>query len=40
MCSSDLNGVMYEKDLGETTDQVAVAITEFNPDESWKIVEE
>ena len=34
------NGVMYEKDLGETTDQVAVAITEFNPDKSWKIVEE
>lgn len=34
------NGVMYEKDLGKTTDQVAVAITEFNPDKSWKIVEE
>ena len=34
------NGVMYEKDLGKTTDQVAVAITEFNPDKSWKMVEE
>ena len=34
------NGVMYEKDLGKTTDQVAVAITEFNPDQSWKMMEE
>ena len=34
------NGVMYEKDLGKTTDQVAAAMTEFNPEKSWRIVEE
>jgi hypothetical protein len=33
------NGVAFEKDLGKTTDEVAAAITEFNPDKSWKAVE-
>ena len=33
-------GVVYEKDLGKTTADVATAITEFNPDKSWKPVEE
>lgn len=32
------NGVVYEKDLGKTTDQVCPAMTEFNPDKTWKIV--
>jgi hypothetical protein len=34
------NGIVYEKDLGKTTDQVAAAITQFNPDKSWRIVEQ
>jgi hypothetical protein len=34
------NGVVYEKDLGKSTDQVAAAIAQFNPDKSWRIVEQ
>jgi len=34
------NGVVYEKDLGKTTDEVAKAITAFNPDKTWKAVEQ
>jgi len=34
------NGVVYEKDLGTTTNDLAAAMTEFNPDKSWKPVEE
>ena len=34
------SGVMYQKDLGKTTDEVAGGITEFNPDKSWKPVED
>ena len=33
-------GVVYQKDLGGTTDQIAAAITEFNPDKGWKPVEQ
>jgi hypothetical protein len=33
------NGVVFEKDLSKTTDQVAAAITEFNPDNTWRVVE-
>jgi hypothetical protein len=29
------NGIVFEKDLGEDTEKDALAITEFNPDESW-----
>jgi hypothetical protein len=29
------DGVIFEKDLGKDTDQVASAMTEFNPDKSW-----
>jgi Protein of unknown function (DUF2950) len=36
----DKNGVVFEKDLGKTTDEVAAAMTEFNPDKSWKAVED
>ena len=34
------NGVVYEKDFGKTTEETAKAITEFNPDKTWKTVEE
>ena len=33
-------GVVYQKNLGNTTDQVAAAMTEFNPDKGWKPVEQ
>ena len=33
------NGVVLEKDLGKTTNEVAAAIAEFNPDRSWKAVD-
>ena len=33
-------GVAYQKDLGTTTDQIAAAMTEFDPDKTWKPVEQ
>ena len=33
-------GVIYEKDLGEDTETVAVAMTTFDPDDSWRKYEE
>jgi Protein of unknown function (DUF2950) len=33
-------GVVYQKDLGKSTSEVAEAMTEFNPDKSWKVVQE
>lgn len=33
------DGVLFQKDLGKGTDQVASAITEFNPDKTWSAVE-
>jgi hypothetical protein len=33
------NGPVYAKDLGKTTNDVASAMTEFNPDKGWKTVE-
>jgi len=33
------NGLAYQKDLGTTTDEVAAAMTEFNPDKSWTVVD-
>jgi hypothetical protein len=33
-------GVVHQKDLGKTTDEVAAAMTEFNPDKGWKAVEQ
>jgi Protein of unknown function (DUF2950) len=33
------NGVVYEKDLGKGTGDLAKAMTEFNPDKSWAPVE-
>jgi hypothetical protein len=32
------NGVVYQKDLGEKTGEIAGAMTEYNPDKSWKRV--
>jgi Protein of unknown function (DUF2950) len=32
------NGVVYQKDLGEKTAEIAGAITEYNPDSTWKRV--
>jgi hypothetical protein len=32
------NGVVYQKDLGEKTSEAAAAITEYNPDSTWKRV--
>jgi len=32
------NGVLFQKNLGKTTDQVASTITEFNPDKTWTVV--
>ena len=33
-------GVVYEKDLGPGTEAAAQKITKFNPDKTWKVVEE
>jgi hypothetical protein len=33
------NGIVYQKDLGKSTDTVASAMTDFNPDTTWKPVE-
>jgi hypothetical protein len=32
----NLEGVVYEKDLGPATEQIATAMTTYNPDASWK----
>jgi hypothetical protein len=34
------DGVVFQKDLGPSTAQVAAATTEFDPDQSWKPVEQ
>jgi hypothetical protein len=34
------DGVVYEKDLGPGTEAAAQKITKFNPDKTWKVVEE
>jgi hypothetical protein len=31
-------GMIYQKDLGEKTAEVAQKMTEFNPDTTWKAV--
>jgi hypothetical protein len=33
------DGVLLEKDLGKTTTQTATAMTQFDPDPSWIIVQ-
>jgi hypothetical protein len=32
------NGIVYQKDLGDKTTGLAEAMTEYNPDKSWKKV--
>ncbi len=32
------NGIVYQKDLGENTEDAAKAITDYNPDSTWKKV--
>ena len=32
------NGVLYDKDLGNSTTETATAATEFNPDKTWTVV--
>jgi hypothetical protein len=34
----DKNGTVYQKDLGEKTADVAVAMTEYNPGDGWDSV--
>ncbi len=34
------DGVLLQKDLGKTTTEIATAMTEFDPDESWSVVGE
>jgi Protein of unknown function (DUF2950) len=34
------DGVLLQKDLGKTTTETATAMSEFDPDSSWVIVEE
>ena len=29
------DGILYQKDLGEKTAEIAVAMAEYNPDDSW-----
>ena len=29
------DGIVYQKDLGEKTTDVAAAMTEYNPDDGW-----
>jgi hypothetical protein len=36
----DQSGALLQKDLGTKTNEVASAITEFNPDKTWKPVEQ
>jgi hypothetical protein len=36
----DRDGLILQKDLGKETDKVAAAMTEYNPDESWRVVQE
>jgi hypothetical protein len=33
------DGVLLQKDLGKTTTEIATAMTEFDPDSGWEIVE-
>jgi Protein of unknown function (DUF2950) len=33
------DGVLLQKDLGNTTTATATAMTEFNPDKSWAVVD-
>jgi hypothetical protein len=34
------DGALLQKDLGKTTTEIATAMTRFDPDASWSIVEQ
>jgi hypothetical protein len=34
------NGKVFQKNLGEATPQLATAITEYNPDSTWVLVQD
>jgi hypothetical protein len=34
------DGVVYEKDLGKETSKIARAMTKFDPDQTWKRMED
>jgi hypothetical protein len=36
----DNDGVIVQKDLGKTTTETATALTEFDPDSTWGVVED
>jgi hypothetical protein len=36
----DQDGVVHEKDLGKKTDVLAKAMTEYNPNSTWRKAEE
>src|SRR5271166_3346011 len=36
----DTQGVIYENDLGPKTAEIAAAMTAFNPDKTWRVVEQ
>jgi Protein of unknown function (DUF2950) len=33
------NGVTFQKDLGKSTDDIASAMTSFDPDGSWQVAD-
>ena len=33
------DGVLLQKDLGKTTTEIATAMSEFDPDAGWRLVE-
>ena len=33
------DGIVYEKDLGADTAKIAAAMTDYNPDSSWRPVD-
>ena len=35
----NLDGIVYQKDLGEDTAEKVSAIQEFDPDNAWMVVE-
>ena len=34
------NGIVYQKDFGANTTALGAAMTAYNPDSTWKVVEE
>ena len=36
---ANYNGDVFQKDLGDDTDKLARAMTEYNPDSTWKKAE-